>query len=80
MKNFPANRVACLRQKFQQSIGLPFADILPEAEIEEALKAEGSSYRKRLFCPMITLWAWLSQVLDADKSCKKAVSRVVAYT
>ena len=79
MKNFPANRVACLRQKFQQSIGLPFADILPEAEIEEALKAEGSSYRKRLFCPMITLWAWLSQVLDADKSCKKAVSRVVAY-
>ena len=73
------NRVAILRQKFQQSIGLPFAEILPESLIEDALKEEGTSYRKRLFCPIVTLFAWSSQVLDPDKSCKKAVSRVVSY-
>ena len=73
------NRVAILRQKFAQSIGLPFAEILTESEIEQALQDEGVTYRKRLFCPIVTLWAWISQVLDADKSCKKAVSRIVSY-
>ena len=66
------NRVAILREKFTQSIGLPFADILPESQIKGALKEEGVSYRKRLFCPIVTLWAWTSQVLDLDISCKKA--------
>jgi len=28
---------------------------------------------------MVTLWAWLCQVVDADKSCKNALSRVIAY-
>lgn len=79
MKNFLGHRVAILRQKFEQSIGLPFADILPESEIEQTLLEVGVSYRKRLFCPIVTLWAWLSQVLDKDKSCKKAVSRVDSY-
>ena len=73
------NRVAILREKFAQSIGLPFAEILTESEIEQALKDEGVTYRKRLFCPIVTLWAWISQVLDKDKSCKKAVSRVISY-
>ena len=74
-----SNSVAILRGKFQQSIGLPFADILPESEIEKVLKEEGITDRKRLFCPIVTLWAWLSQVLAPDKSCKKAVSRVISY-
>ena len=74
-----SNPVASLRHKFQQSIGLPFAEILSESQIEDALLEAGVSYRKRLFCPIVTLWAWLSQVLDKDKSCKKAVSRVASY-
>ncbi len=73
------NRVAILREKFAQSIGLPFAEILTESEIEQALEDEGVTYRKRLFCPIVTLWAWLSQVLDKDKSCKNALSRVISY-
>lgn len=79
MKNSLRSNVSILREKFEKSIGLPFANILKESEIEETLKEEGLQYRKRLFCPIVTLWAWLSQVLDKDKSCKKAVSRVVAY-
>lgn len=73
------NPVAILRQKFAQSTGLPFAEILPESEIESALEDEGITYRKRLFCPIVTLWAWTSQVLDTDKSCKKALSRIISY-
>ena len=34
------NPVAILRQKFVQSIGLPFAENLPESEIEQALQDE----------------------------------------
>ncbi|MCH8293436.1 IS4 family transposase [Candidatus Poribacteria bacterium] len=73
------NRVAILREKFAQSIGLPFAEILTESEIEQALEDEGMTYRKRLFCPIVTLWAWISQVLDKDKSCKNALSRLISY-
>ncbi len=73
------NCVAMLRQKFVASIGLPFAEILSESDIELSLEDEGITYRKRLFCPIITLWAWTSQVLDKDKSCKNALSRVISY-
>ena len=73
------NRVAILRYKFAQSIGLPFAELLTESEIEQALEDEGIAYRKRLFCPLVTLWAWISQVLDKDKLCKNALSRVISY-
>jgi hypothetical protein len=52
---------------------------LPESTIREALKAEKIKYRQRLFDPFVTLWAFLSQVLDADKSCHNAVSRVIAW-
>jgi hypothetical protein len=76
--NIP-NRVQILKEKFTTSVGLPFRDLLPEATIQEALNALEIKYRRRLFDPFVTLWAFLSQVLDADKSCHNAVSRVIAW-
>jgi hypothetical protein len=76
--NIP-NRVQILKEKFTASVGLPFRDLLPEATIQEALNALGIKYRRRLFDPFVTLWAFLSQVLDTDKSCHNAVSRVIAW-
>lgn len=73
------NRVQILKQKFTQSLGLPFRDLLPESTIQSALDAEKIKYRRRLFDPVVTLWAFLSQVLDTDKSCHNAVSRVIAW-
>ena len=73
------NRVKILKQKFTQSLGLPFRDLLPESTIFEALEAERIKYRQRLFDPFVTLWAFLSQVLDTDKTCHNAVSRVIAW-
>ena len=79
----PISIIGCsihrLRQKFSQSVGLPIREALPEEAIEAALAAEGVPYRRCLLDPVVTIWAFLSQVLDADRSCRKALSRVFAY-
>lgn len=76
---FIGSKVKQLRQKFSQSVSLPIRDALPASRIEAALEAENVTYRECLFDPIITIWAFLSQVLDADRSCRKALSRVWAY-
>jgi len=76
--NIP-NRVRILKQKFTNSLGLPFQGLLPESSIREILQELKIKYRRRLFDPVVTLWAFLSQVLDSDKSCHNTVSRVIAW-
>jgi hypothetical protein len=71
--------VEILKRKFTHSVGLPFRELLPESTIVEALEAEKIEYRNRLFNPIVTLWAFLSQVLDTDKSLQNAVSRIIAW-
>ena len=72
-------RVQILKNKFNQSLGLPFKELLPYPAIEQVLSELKIKYKKRLFDPFITLWAFLSQVLDTDKSCHNAVSKIIAY-
>ena len=73
------NRAAILKQKFQDSLGLPFEQVLPEEVIQTVLSQQGVEYRQTLYTPIVTLWAWISQVLDVDKSLSNAVSRVIAW-
>jgi len=73
-----AKHVETLRERLSNSIGLPFSDILPEDMIQQTLEEENIKYRKRLYDPIITLWAFIRQVLDPDKSCKNAVSFVLS--
>ncbi len=73
------NRVKILKEKFKQSLGLPFQNLLPETEIQKVLDELKIKYRQRLFDPFVTLWAFLSQVLESDKSCHNVVSRVISY-
>ena len=75
----PKSRVQILVDKFTSSVGLPFQNLLPESMLEEALVEEKIKYRNRLFSPIVTLWAFLSQVLDTDKTCHNAVSRIIAW-
>jgi len=74
-----ANRAAILKQKFHNSIALPFESVLPEAVIQQVLQEQGVKYRNTLYTPIVVLWAWLSQVLDSDKSLSHAVKRVIAW-
>jgi hypothetical protein len=73
------NCVIILKDKFNQSLGLPFKEVLPEPVIKQALAELKIKYKQRLFDPVVTLWAFLSQVLDNDKSCHNAVSKVIAF-
>jgi hypothetical protein len=73
------NRADILKQKFQDSLGLPFEQVLPEAVIQKVLEEQGVSYRQTLYTPIVTMWSWMSQVLDVDKSLSNAVSRVIAW-
>ena len=59
--------------------GLPFADILTEASIQEVLNEHGVPYRDRVFSPVTTIWGFLSQVLSEDHSCRDTVSRIIAH-
>lgn len=72
-------RVQILKDKFSQSLGLPFKEVLPESVIKLAISELKIKYKKRLFDPLITLWAFLSQVLDTDKTCHNAVSKIIAH-
>ncbi|MHC5825458.1 MAG: IS4 family transposase, partial [Nostoc sp.] len=72
-------RVQILKDKFNSSLGLPFKELLPTSVIEQALDELNIKYYRRLFDPIVTLWAFLSQVLDTDKSCHNTVSKIIAY-
>src|SRR6478609_7579590 len=68
-----------LRARFTRNDGLPFADVLTEARIHDALDEHGVRYRDRVFSPVTTIWGFLSQVLSEDHSCRDTVSRVIAH-
>jgi hypothetical protein len=66
-------------QQFAQTPGLPFADLLPADQVREAVRQENVRFRDRLFSPWVTLWVFLTQVLDPDHSCRQAVARFLAF-
>lgn len=74
-----ANRAEILKQKYQNSVTLPFEPILAAGMIETVLQEHGVRYRQTLYTPIVVIWAWLSQVLDADKSLSNAVNRIIAW-
>ena len=59
--------------------GLPFRDLLSPETIMAAVESAGVEFRDRVYNPMVTLYAFLSQVIaKKDSSCQDAVSRVSA--
>jgi putative transposase len=85
MSSYSTSRV-CL--SFEQALasfhndeGLPFAEVLPADVVEQAFADEEVAFGdadESVFTPAVTLWAFLSQVLEEDKSCRAAVSRIQA--
>lgn len=68
--------VEILKRKLVERAGAPFAGLLNEQVIEATLKAENVRYRKRLLTPLVTIWAFLYQVLSADKSLTNAIKQI----
>ena len=46
--------------------GLPFRDLLSGERVMAALHRVGVRFRDRIFTPMVTLWAFLSQVVTRE--------------
>lgn len=72
-------RIETLRTHLGQADGLAFADILPARRVEAALRQEGIDWRQKVFTPLVTLWAFLAQVASADRCCRSAVAKVLAW-
>jgi putative transposase len=58
---------------------LPYHDLLDGEIIRSALEEENLKFRVRRYTPLVTLWTFLTQVLDPDHSCRKAVSSLIAF-
>src|SRR5262245_5668830 len=68
-----------LRARFARNDGIPFADVLAEPRIREALDEHGVRDRDRVFNPVTTIWCFSTQVLSDDHSCRDAVARIIAH-
>ena len=56
---------------------LPFSDILSTAALEQIIEHSANS-RDRIFTPLVTLKAFIFQVLSTDGSCRQAVNHVLS--
>src|SRR5262245_18571595 len=72
------SQATVLRRQFLQDGGLPFAGILTDQLLSQALAAVGR-WLDRVISPLVTLWVFLGQVLSADHSCRAAVARLNAH-
>ena len=74
-----SSQIRVLRNRFAQRDGLPFADVLPESSIERAIQEHGGGWRDEVFTPVVTLWAFLTQVICPVGCCRLTVARVMAW-
>ena len=84
MSSYPpqslGSRFTTVLDTFAHSPGLPFEQALSEAAIQQAAADYHLHFARGcndIYTPVITLWAFLAQVLSAGKSCVAAVARVM---
>ena len=71
------NHAKSLLTNLKTTEGLPFKEILSSECI--VTHVTNIDYRERCFSPDITIWSFLSQVLNDDQSCQHAVARIIAF-
>lgn len=72
-------QLGLVKREFLQSQGSLFGNLLDTRLLLRLIKEECGQERHRIFSTIVTLWAFLTQILDIDHSCRKAVARVVAW-
>ena len=71
------NHAKSILSSLQTAPGLPLREILPIEEFSSEI--ENIQYRDRIYTPDVTVWAFLSQVLNDDQSQQAAVARVISF-
>jgi Transposase DDE domain len=73
-----AGHVQSELERLESEEGLPFRELLDEERLMAGLERAGIEFRDRVYPPMVTLCAFLSQAMAKDDpSCENAVSRVL---
>jgi hypothetical protein len=54
-------QVQTYRRRLANASPFPITNLISAAEVEDAVAAEGCSFRERLFTPVITIWIFLGQ-------------------
>jgi hypothetical protein len=72
-------QVRFLRRQFLQDGELPFADVLSDGTVAQALAALSVVWLDGVYSPLVTLWVFLGQVLSQDHSHRAAVARLIAH-
>lgn len=73
------SRAKKCRQRLAVDHDLCFSKLLPKGQIETAIEQHSVCFRERLYTPLVTIWAFLHQVLATDQSCRAAVARLLAF-
>jgi len=74
------SRFTTLLRSYAQDVGLPFASVLTEEQIQQAADEEGVTFGAGADCvytPTVTLWALVGQFLATERNCVFAVGRVI---
>lgn len=74
-----SQQLELLCRQFGADTALPFAPLLRPDRVDRALAEVGATGRACVYTPALTLWAFLSQCLCPDGSCRQAVARVLAW-
>ncbi len=61
-------QIRFLRRQYLQDSELPFANVLSGPMIAQALQSLDHCWLDRIYSPLVTLWVFLSQILNADSS------------
>ena len=67
-----------IKQSLCNSLGLPFPELLKIDELDEIVKNMKIEFNNSIFTPVVTLLAFIAQVLDSDGSCRQTVSRIIS--
>jgi len=77
-RNSVSWQIQSIRNSLGQRQELPFADLLTPDLLRE-VAGETDESTEPIYTRLITLWMFLSQVVDADHSCRQAVARLLAW-
>ena len=72
MRNAIGRQISQFKQTFIQRHDLPFDDIILNQDITQFIE-QAVAQRDRVFTPLVTLKAFIAQVLSEDGSCRHVV-------
>lgn len=67
-----------LKRVSTEGLLTPLRELLPDDQILAAVEETGRVFRDRVYTPLVTFWAFMSQVLGTQKSCRAIVTRLLS--